>query len=274
MDHFNEIGIVDTRNLVKTLNDIHGFDLTNYALTSLKRRFEQVIRLQNLKGTEALILKLSANTEYFDKFLKDFMVETTEMFRDPSLWRWLRDSYFPSIMLPDPRFKIWLPDCVGGDELYSLCIVLKESEFMEKAHITVSSVSKMVNEQIQSGITSTKKLEIGIENYKRYNKFGDISEFFTINEAKAFRSLSLIGQVEFKELSMRKDSLPRQLDMIIYRNHFIYFNQTLQDEITVKLMECLKSGGLLIIGNKEQLGRQFLNDFTLINHSESVYKKR
>ncbi len=274
MSEIIEIGIVDTRNIVKTIHEEHGFDLTNYALTSLKRRFEKIISQHNLKNADGLVNKLKLAPDYFNRFINDFGVQATEMFRDPSLWRWIRDSYLPGIMRLDANYNIWLPDCVSGDELFTLCILLKESNLLDKVNVQASCLTNGYIEKIKTGDTSIKKIETSIENYKRFNGTGDFNGYYTTDDYKAKRDVSLIENVEFNVINLQNDSLPRQMDMILYRNHFVYFNQTLQDEITKKLMACLKHGGIFIIGNKEVLGRQFLNDFVFINHAESVFKKR
>ena len=167
-----------------------------------------------------------------------------------------------------------MPDCVGGDELYSLCVLLKESNLLNKVQLLASCMNKEHIKFIESGVTNLKKLETNAENYKRFNGFGDFGAYYSTGDYQAERDNSLIENVEFSVLNISKDPLPRQVNMILYRNHFVYFNQTLQDHITALLHQSLKNGGILVIGNKEMLGRQFLNDFVLINHSESVYKKR
>ena len=269
-----EIGIVDTRNIVKIINEKYGFDFTNYALTSLKRRFERIIDLHNLKNPDNLITKLNETPEYFEKFMRDFLVETTEMFRDPSLWRWLRDSLLLELVRHELEYTIWLPDCVGGDELYSLCIMLKESNITDKVKVIASSINEAQIDIIKSGITSIKKLETGIENYKRFNGFGDFNSYYSTDPNFAYRDKTLVNNVDFRVINILKGDLPRQINLILYRNHFIYFNQTLQDNLTTTFYGCLKNGGHFVIGNMEMLGRQFMNEFVLINHAESVYKKR
>lgn len=274
MSDLIEIGIVDTRNVVKTISEVYDFDLTNYALTSLKRRFERIIVLHNLRNADGLIKKIKNTPDYYDKFIRDFSVQATEMFRDPSLWRWLRDNYLPDIMKLDSSYRIWLPDCVSGDELYTLCILLKESNLLNNIQIIVSCISESHIENIKTGKCAIKKIEVSVENYKRFNATGNFNEYYTTDEYFALRDQTLIENVEFQKINIHRDKVPRLVDMIVFRNHFVYFNQTLQDEITNKLMSSLKIGGAFIIGNKEVLGRQFLNDFVFINHAESVFKKR
>ena len=82
-----EIGIVETRNIIKTILDTYNYDFRDYALTSFKRRLEQIIMNNGLKDADGLINRLANYKDYFDHFLSEIVPETTEMFRDPSLWR-------------------------------------------------------------------------------------------------------------------------------------------------------------------------------------------
>ncbi|NJM16591.1 MAG: hypothetical protein HC896_15540 [Bacteroidales bacterium] len=43
MTHYPEIGIVDTRSIVKAIRETYGYDFSDYALTSFKRRLERII---------------------------------------------------------------------------------------------------------------------------------------------------------------------------------------------------------------------------------------
>ena len=74
MNNIIEIGIVDTRNVVKILNDNYGCDLSNYALTSLKRRLERIIVLHNLKNPDSLISKLTNSPDYINSFIRDLLL--------------------------------------------------------------------------------------------------------------------------------------------------------------------------------------------------------
>lgn len=80
-----EIGIVDYRNIIKVIKESYDYDFSEYALISLKRRFERVIQIHNLKHPDLLIEKLREDSNFFNYFLQEIAVESTEMFRDPSL---------------------------------------------------------------------------------------------------------------------------------------------------------------------------------------------
>ena len=91
-----EIGIVETRNVIKTILDTYGYDFGDYALTSFKRRLENIIITNGLKDAEGLIARLENNKGFFDTFLKDVNPETTKCFAPP-LER-LGDDILPEIV--------------------------------------------------------------------------------------------------------------------------------------------------------------------------------
>ena len=78
-----EIGIVDTKKVVQAIFDNYGFDLKDYALTSLKRRIEHAISFFGLSDAESLIGRLQEDKDFFSAFIKELAVETTELLRDP-----------------------------------------------------------------------------------------------------------------------------------------------------------------------------------------------
>ncbi len=270
-----EIGIVDTRNIIRILNESHDLDFSNHALTSFKRRLEKAILVNNLKNADNLILRLKDDKNFIKKFLKDIAIESTEMFRDPSLWRWLRDEFFPQQIKPNQRFKIWLPDCVSGDELFTLCIQLLEHGWLDKVTIIASSIIEEQIETIKSGLLHFKKIDLSSENYKRYNGLRNFTDYYKLENNMAYRDTSLIERVDFQVHNITSDAPLKDIKLIIFRNHMIYYNPTLQTKILRKLHESLSYNGHLIIGIQENLeGYSKGNEFALVNKNENIYKKR
>jgi chemotaxis methyl-accepting protein methylase len=60
------------------------------------------------------VKKLRDEPDFFDIFLYEISVPSTEMFRDPSLWRWLREDLLPSsIEKCIGKFKMAPQLCIG-----------------------------------------------------------------------------------------------------------------------------------------------------------------
>jgi chemotaxis protein methyltransferase CheR len=268
-----EIGIVDFRNIIKVIKETYDYDFSDYALISLKRRFERVMQLHNLKHTDILIAKLHEDKPFFQSFLDEISIESTEMFRDPSLWRYLRDDLFPTMFKEVTKPKIWIPLCVSGDELFTLTILLKEMGWMNQVEIVTSCINDLIIARIKSGLFKNYKIEVSEDNYGRYQGKGKLSDYYRKSNDQAIRDSSLIKNVHFIKQNINFDNSPQDIKLILCRNQLIYFTQNLHDETVKVFSDSLITGGYLILGVKEQLGLLSAKYFRIINETECIFKK-
>lgn len=271
-----EIGIVDIRELIKAVKIRYDYDFSDFALTSFKHKLEKIIIKNNLSNIGSLINKLVNNNEFFDIFLHEISVPSTEMFRDPSLWRWLRDDFFAKLTEKNlTRFKIWVANSVSGGELFSMAILLKEIGILNKVQIISSSFSDKSIEYIKEGRYDLKKIELSKENYKRFKGVDEFSNYYRLDRYYAIRDASLIKDVEFRKQNINFDDSPTNIKLILFRNNLIYFNPSLQDRILKLMHNKLSATGLLIVGTRE-IVRLTDNDnvFESVNKQEGIYKKK
>lgn len=270
-----EIGIVETRNVIKTILDTYGYDFRDYALTSFKRRLEQIIMNNGFKDADGLINRLITNKDYFESFLSDITPETTEMFRDPSLWRTIRDEIIPDLMKGTTRPKLWVAAFDSGEELYSLAIILKEAGLLSDVQIYASVISEKVIDKIKNGRIDAKELEVNEANYLRLIGKRNFSDYYKIDIGQTILDTSLIQGVNFLKLNTVYDNVPGGIKLILFRNQMIYYNQILQDKVLYQLTNSVVPGGYLAIGVKETLeNTNTSNKFTVFNDLDKIYKKK
>jgi chemotaxis protein methyltransferase CheR len=227
-------------------------------------------------SAESLNRKLRNDPDFFDIFLSEMSIPSTEMFRDPSLWRWLREDYFPGHMNKSPgKLKIWFPLCVSGAELYSLAILLAELEIADKVQITATTISNKSLTVIKEGIYDLKKIEVSEENYKRFNGQKDLSAYYKTEKDYIVRNTSLTKDVDFRKINLNFDNAPQNVNLILFRNNLIYYNPTQQDIILQIMYRALSASGHLVIGIREKItGIIASRDFESVNDNESVYRKK
>lgn len=271
-----EIGIVETRNVIKAILDTYGYDFRDYALTSFKRRLEQVIMNNGFKDADGLINRLTSNKDYFESFLHEITPETTEMFRDPSLWRSVRDEILPDLMKGGPtKPKLWVASFDSGEELYSLAIILKESGILSDVQLYASVISDKALEKIKSGRIDAKELEVNDANYLRFIGKKNFSDYYKNEGGQIVLDNSLIQGVNFVKMNTVYDGAPGGIKLILFRNQMIYYNQILQDKVLYQLTNSVVPGGFLTIGAKETLeNTNTSNKFTVFNDLDKIYKKK
>ncbi|MFP4024958.1 MAG: CheR family methyltransferase [Thiohalospira sp.] len=270
-----ELGIVDTRNIIKSLQDVYDYDFKNYALTFFKRRVENFILIHNLKNADLFIQRIENDKEFFESFLEFIAVDITEMFRDPSMWRLLKEELLLNIIPGATNFKIWFPEVSSGEELYSMAIILKKLKLIQNVQFIASSISELKIEKIKSGYFDSKKIEVNDANYSRIFSDGELSEYYKQDNEKAFWDTSLIENTKFIKQNIIFDDYPKGIKLIVFRNQMIYYNQILQERFLKIMHNCLVPGGHLIIGNNEKI--DYWNsdkDYITLSKSESIYKKK
>jgi chemotaxis protein methyltransferase CheR len=270
-----ELGIVDIREITRIIRKFHNYDFSDFALTSFKYNLERVMAQNGITNSEGLIRKLSDDPTFFDLFLFGLFVPSTEMFRDPSLWRWLREDYFPSL---PPRhfdnFKVWIPINNSGAELYTLCILLKELDILDKVRIFATVFSDHSLNYIKEGKYPLKKLEISIENYKRFHGTSTFDQYYTLKDNIAVRDNSLINSVEFIKDDITFSKAPQNVKLLLFRNSGIYYNPSMQISMLKKMNQQMSAAGNIIIGIKESIKNPDNLGFEIMNENESVYKRK
>lgn len=270
-----ELGIVDTRNILKAILENYDYDFRNYALTFFKRRVELILEKYNLQTADNLIRKIITDESFFQVFLKEICIETTEMFRDPSLWRFLKDDFLTPIVRKASSYKIWFPEVSSGEELYSLVILLNELNLIENVQIQVSSISQLRMEKVREGIFDASKMELNEANFDRIFRNKDLKDYFTLKSDHGYLNDGLLENVKFFKQNAIFDQFPKGIKLIMWRNHMLYYNQILQERALKNMVTCMVPGGHLIIGLNEKIDYWNSNkDYILVAEKESVYRKK
>lgn len=271
-----EIGIVDTRNVIRTVKEVYGYDFTDFAITAFRRRIDTVINNQKLRDADSLVARLQNDKSFFDQFLCDISVDTTEMFRDPSVWRHLRDSIIPELVKGPTKPKIWVAGWDSGEELYSLAIILKEINLLNQVQLYASYFSDAKYLRTKSGEIDPKQSEVNEANYERLNGTSSLASYFTTKNGNSVLDPSLLEGVSFIKQNTIFDNSPSGIRLILFRNQMIYYNQGLCDKIVRVMSNSLVPGGYLAVGIKESLevSAGAASAFTLVDDQEMVYKKK
>ncbi len=270
-----EIGIVDTRNVLKAIKETHDLDFKNHALTFFKRRLEHIMEKYSLRDAEVLTDKIKNDKDFFEQFLKEMAIETTELFRDPSLWRYLKDKFFPSVLKGPGSYKIWFPEASSGEELYSVAILLNELGLLDKVQLVAGSISRLRLDGIKQGRLDVNKMEVNHANFKRIFNEAELEDYYTQRGETGYIKPDLLENTEFTLQNTYYDKPPRNVKLIMWRNQMLYFNQILQERLLKAFCHTMVPGGHMIIGMNEKI--DYWNsgkDYILVGDNENVYKKR
>jgi len=268
----------DTQNieldlLLQAVNMKYGYDFRNYSKAHLKRRILQRLKLSGLNTISELQNKVLWDKEFYRIFLQDLSINVTEMFRDPDFYLSLRKKVI-SDLKTYAHIKVWHAGCSSGEEVYSLAIILKEEDLLQRTQIYATDINKSVLETARNGIYSNKEIELYSRNYLDSGGTGQLSDYYTSKYGSVLFDKSLSKNIVFADHNLVTDGVFAEVNLVFCRNVLIYFDKFLQNKVLKLFSDSLSKRGFLCLGTKESLKFTSLEDgFTVIDKKMKIYKK-
>ena len=101
-----EIENIETELLLEAIFKRYGHDFRNYARTSIKRRLQQAMIKFGCASIMEMGRELLYDPAFFHRLLAQLSITVTEMFRDPQVYRTIREEIVP-YLATYPFIKIW-----------------------------------------------------------------------------------------------------------------------------------------------------------------------
>jgi chemotaxis protein methyltransferase CheR len=259
--------------ILETVKRMYGYDFTNYARSSLKRRLYKRVKEAGLELLSEMIPRLLYEDKFFDDLLLDLSVTVTEMFRDPILFRVIREKVIP-VLKTYPFVKIWHAGCATGEEVYSMAIVLHEEGYYKRSQFYCTDFNKKSLQIAREGIYELVDLQEYGKNYFLGGGKKKLSEYYLAKYSSAVIDDFLKKNILFSHHNLVGDTVFGEMQMIICRNVIIYFDNTLKERVFRLFDNSLCNGGFLCLGPKETLDFSSIRDrYELIDKKEKIYQK-
>src|ERR1700744_1001896 len=234
------------------LLEVYGYNFTGYSHASLVRRINRLVALDNFSSFAEFRYRLKNDPDYLKRFIEEITVNVTEMFRDPSFYKALREKIFPQIYAK-PFIRIWHAGCATGEEVYSMAILLKEANLLHKSLLYATDINPDVLEQAQKGVMPLAYMKQYSENYIASGGKEDFSSYYTAKYDRVIFNEQLKAKMVFSEHNLVSDSTFNEFQLILCRNVLIYFDKTLQQKVLQLFDASLEPLGFLALGSKETI---------------------
>jgi chemotaxis protein methyltransferase CheR len=257
--------------LLADVLSMHGYDFTNYSHASLKRRISRLISIDHFNGFEDFRLRIRQDKSYFKRFLEQVTVSATEMFRDASFYKLLREKVLPSLAKL-PHIRIWHAGCSTGEEVYSMAILLHEAGLLNKSELHATDINPAVLDSVRSGEFPAATMEQYAANYALSGGSADFRSYYNLQKDKAKFLPSLGRNTIVSQHNLVSDPPYRKCNLIVCRNVLIYFDKPLQDRVLRVFHKTLEPPGFLALGEKETLRfSEVEREFRQLAVGEKVY---
>jgi chemotaxis protein methyltransferase CheR len=265
---------IEIRLLLEALYFRYHYDFRNYAMASIKRRLKQAREQLGFVTFSALQEGLLHDPAMLPRLLGYLTVQVSEMFRDPTYFRAIREKVVPHLRTY-PSLKVWIAGCSGGEELYSLVILFREEGLEERTLFYATDINQDALRAAEAGLFGLDRVQLFTENHRNSGGKSSLSEYYHAAYGRVSFDKSLRRKVVFSDHSLVTDAVFGEMNLISCRNVLIYFDRTFQDRALGLFTESLARKGFLGLGAKESLRfSQYAGAFTDFVREEKIYQRR
>jgi two-component system, chemotaxis family, CheB/CheR fusion protein len=239
-----------------------GVDFTFYKPTTIVRRLERRISINQVSSFENYVTFLEQSPNEADTLYKELLIGVTRFFRDTEAFDLLRDQIIPKLFAQKENnepLRIWSVGCSTGEEAYSIAMLLYE--YMEDN-------SAFCDIKIFATDLDKDSIEFGGMGYYTESIIADVSEDrlkrFFIRKPKGYQVNETIRKmVIFAAHNVIKDPPFSRISLLVCRNMLIYLKPGMQKKVLSMFHFSLTQNGYLFLGPSETLGELSKNFSTL-----------
>ena len=200
-------------------------------------------------------LKTDLNCPERIAFIQSVTVDESYFFRDENQQNFLKNEFLPHLihqkrLQGDKHIRIWSAGCSTGQEIYSIAIFLHQllDDFSDwQLQLIASDINHHSLKRAIKGEYSPWEIRSNAELVTQ-------SGYFSPSENGRYQLNEMIKkQVKFFFLNLAEDVFPSlmnqtcNLDLILCRNVFIYFQAQVIEQTCTKFAQALRPGGVLLL---------------------------
>jgi chemotaxis methyl-accepting protein methylase len=261
--------LADLKGFVESMG---GLRCTGYKERCLRRRIAVRMRARGSHRYRDYQALLARDPEEFQRLLDTLTINVSKFFRNPEVWRAVEEKVLPVLFALDtPEVRIWSAGCAGGEEPYTIAILLHD--YAERRGL----LPRLDRFRIRATDIDRESLASAAR--------GEFADFAFTEAPEGFRERWFEGarvarlrpeirrRVDFGTLDLLRQPLPADQHLVFCRNVVIYFERDVQEQLFHRFVESVRPGGFLVLGKVETLFGRATAGFLPVANRERIFRK-
>jgi chemotaxis protein methyltransferase CheR len=258
--------------LLEALFQRHGFDFREYERSCVKRRLREVMDARALATVSALQERVLHEPGVGPAVLRALSVAPGELFDDPEHARLLRIVLGTSLR-GSPLPKVWLAECAGIGEAWSLAIVLAEEKLYARTEIHATVANEEMLAEMREASLPAGSLAQFQENYILSGGTGNVADYFEVRNGQATLLPRLRSRITWAQYNLVTDASFNEFQTIICRRAMPDFGPMLRQRVLRLFHESLARFGVLGIDQELAQSDAHAESYQAIFPNQPWYKR-
>jgi chemotaxis protein methyltransferase CheR len=250
-----------------------GFSMSIYKDKCMKRRISIRMRSCRCLDVSEYCSILRQSEQELDLLKKALTIHVSQFFRNPSLFEKLRTEVLPFLFQrtgSDAKtLSILSLGCAGGEEAYSIGIILREFFPRELLHTSVDIRAFDIDAEILQAAVKAEYYEDRLKDLPDSFR----GRYFLPSGSRMQLSKEIREMVTFHQQNIMDAASFDPCRLVLCRNTLIYFTRLDQEKILNGIAHILPTGGILVLGKSETLVGEVRKLFATICPIERIYRR-
>ena len=250
-----------------------NFSMSVYKDKCMKRRIAIRMRSCQCSDTDEYSELLRQSEQELDQLKKTLMIHVSHFFRNPSMFEKLQADILPSLFkkaaLDREKLRFISLGCAGGEESYSLGIILRENHSRHLLHTPVEICAYDIDNDI---LQAAVRAEYNDDRLKELPDFLK-ERYFAANGQRMQLTDDIRGMVSFHQRNIMDVETFESCQLVLCRNTLIYFTRRDQEKILLGISNIMQTGGILVLGKSETLIGEARRFFITVCPRERIYRR-
>jgi chemotaxis protein methyltransferase CheR len=258
--------------LLEALFQRFGYDFRSYDRPTLRRKLHAVMRDRALATVSSLQDRVLHEPAVGAALLRALSVQPAALFDDPAQARQLR-IVLASCLRASAVPKVWLAECAGPEQAWSLAILLAEEQLhlRTEIHATVAN-EEMLAAAAQASFPAERMADYQ-ERYFRSGGTADLAGYFDVRGGRAVLIPSLRSRITWAQYNMVTDASFNEFQVIICQHALPDFGPLLRQRVLRLFHDSLSLFGVLGLDRQIADGDPLADSYQPVFPHQPWYKR-
>ncbi|MGZ5202040.1 MAG: CheR family methyltransferase [Telluria sp.] len=230
--------------LLEALYQRFGVDLRGYARPALRRKLGELMRAEGLATLSALQERLLHQGGMLSTVLRALAVAPGEPFEPPGLAQQLRGILAP-VLATCALPRVWLAECAGVGEAWTLAIVLAEAHLLGRSEIYATVSNEELLSEVRDAALPAQDLPLVQQRYEASGGSGNVADYFEVANDRATLLPQLANRITWANYSLVTDASFNEFQAVLCWRALPDFGPVLRQRVLRLFHDSLARFGLL-----------------------------
>ncbi|MFC5460813.1 CheR family methyltransferase [Massilia niabensis] len=230
--------------MLEALFQRHGYDFRDYDRQLVRRKLLAVMEARELRTVSALQERVLHEPGAASSVLRALSVSPVALFGEPPGTRAAREVLGKSLR-PAAVPKVWLAECGGIGDAWTLAILLHEEGLLARTEIFATLANDELLAEVREATVDAAELPALQENYLQAGGTGRLADHFEVKDGRAILLPRLRARITWAGHNLVTDASFNEFQAIICCRALADFGPMLRQRVLRLFHESLSRFGVL-----------------------------